>query len=569
MPAPVITISFDVSEESARSVVSRVILFGTIPTEVPIVPDIPTDLPTTPELPAVSPFLCSDDSESEPPDELPERHVSLGHFSAMVSRDTSCPIPPGLSTEIATAPPACYTLTPVITASPSVRSRIRTTIRKSTLGLRPMMMSSRSAALRRAGRVALSPEASSSSNTLSSSSSDSALHASESSFTASLQDYATPISSSSAGPSRKRSRSLATSIPSTVYTIGALSPARADLLPPRKRYRGTSIAHSYESRNESSLETHTELDMDSNIRADIKVETAAAVTIDGLGIEPVMAGVDMGFKLGFSVVESESESEEAEADDEADVETRPQGTIEIEVDVTTRIDIPHDLPMPDTIERLEQLEDSVQERVAALEDSNTRLRDALVIERVRADTRIMTITRSGMTPEAIEELITRRVEEALAAQEANRNAGLIGENQSQNGDGDDNGSRVGPVAYTLELPEELKGIHSTFHVSNLKKCLSEGDIVVPMKEIHLDDKFHMIEEPIEIVDKEVKRLKQSRIPIVKVRWNSQRGYRVYLGKREGSIKRKSPDIFTSKSKQGGVDEIAEWSGWSLPKCGEK
>ncbi|GKB21090.1 putative reverse transcriptase domain-containing protein [Tanacetum coccineum] len=84
-------------------------------------------------------------------------------------------------------------------------------------------------------------------------------------------------------------------------------------------------------------------------------------------------------------------------------------------------------------------------------------------------------------------------------------------------------ARVGPVAYTLELPEELKGIHSTFHVSNLKKCLAEGDIVVLMNEIQLDDKLHMIKEPVEIVDREVKRLKQSRIPIVKVRWNSQRG----------------------------------------------
>nr|GEY78533.1 putative reverse transcriptase domain-containing protein [Tanacetum cinerariifolium] len=84
-------------------------------------------------------------------------------------------------------------------------------------------------------------------------------------------------------------------------------------------------------------------------------------------------------------------------------------------------------------------------------------------------------------------------------------------------------ARVCPVAYMLELPEELKGIHSTFHVSNLKKCLVEDDIIVSMDEIQLDDKFNMIEEPVEVVDKEVKRLKQSRIPIVKVRWNSQRG----------------------------------------------
>ncbi|GJT55341.1 hypothetical protein Tco_0990395, partial [Tanacetum coccineum] len=77
-------------------------------------------------------------------------------------------------------------------------------------------------------------------------------------------------------------------------------------------------------------------------------------------------------------------------------------------------------------------------------------------------------------------------------------------------------ARVGPVAYTLELPEELKGIHSTFHVLNLKKCIAEGDVVVSMDEIQLDDKLHMIEEPMEVIDREVKRLKQSRILIVKV-----------------------------------------------------
>ncbi|GJS19715.1 putative reverse transcriptase domain-containing protein [Tanacetum coccineum] len=106
-------------------------------------------------------------------------------------------------------------------------------------------------------------------------------------------------------------------------------------------------------------------------------------------------------------------------------------------------------------------------------------------------------------------------------------------------------ARVGPVAYTLEFPEELKGIHSTFHVSNLKKCLAEGDIVVPMDEIQLDDKLHMIEEPVEVVDREVKRLKQSRIPIVKVRWNMQRGPE-FTWECEDQIKKKYPHLFTSK-----------------------
>nr|GFB06015.1 oxoglutarate/iron-dependent dioxygenase [Tanacetum cinerariifolium] len=65
-------------------------------------------------------------------------------------------------------------------------------------------------------------------------------------------------------------------------------------------------------------------------------------------------------------------------------------------------------------------------------------------------------------------------------------------------------ARVGPVAYTLELPKELKGIHSNFHVLNLKKCLAEGDIVIPMDKIQLDNKLHMMEEPMEIINREVK-----------------------------------------------------------------
>ncbi|GJZ83779.1 putative reverse transcriptase domain-containing protein [Tanacetum coccineum] len=114
-------------------------------------------------------------------------------------------------------------------------------------------------------------------------------------------------------------------------------------------------------------------------------------------------------------------------------------------------------------------------------------------------------------------------------------------------------ARVGHVAYTFELPEELKGIHSTFHVSNLKKCLAEGDVVVPMDVIQLDDKLHMIEEPVEVVDKEVKRLKQSWIPIVKVRWNSQRGPE-FTWEREDQIKKKYPHLFTSKDEASKADK---------------
>nr|GFC52486.1 putative reverse transcriptase domain-containing protein [Tanacetum cinerariifolium] len=83
--------------------------------------------------------------------------------------------------------------------------------------------------------------------------------------------------------------------------------------------------------------------------------------------------------------------------------------------------------------------------------------------------------------------------------------------------------RIGDVAYKLDLLEELSRVHSTFHVSNLKKCHADEPSAVPLDGLHFDDKLHFMEEPVEIVDCEVKRLKRSRIPLVKVRWNSKRG----------------------------------------------
>nr|GEU47103.1 putative reverse transcriptase domain-containing protein [Tanacetum cinerariifolium] len=106
---------------------------------------------------------------------------------------------------------------------------------------------------------------------------------------------------------------------------------------------------------------------------------------------------------------------------------------------------------------------------------------------------------------------------------------------------------IGPVAYKLELPEKLRGIHNTFHVSNLKKCLTDENLVIPLKEIQLDDKLHFIEEPVEIMDREVKQLKPSQIPIVKVRWNSRRGLK-YTWEREYFFKRNYPHLFSSNHK---------------------
>nr|GEU47679.1 putative reverse transcriptase domain-containing protein [Tanacetum cinerariifolium] len=76
--------------------------------------------------------------------------------------------------------------------------------------------------------------------------------------------------------------------------------------------------------------------------------------------------------------------------------------------------------------------------------------------------------------------------------------------------------KFGSVAYKLELPQELTRVHNTFYVSNLKKCCADEPLAVPLDGLHFDDKLHFVKEPIEIMVREVKRLKQSRIPIVKV-----------------------------------------------------
>ncbi|GJS54123.1 hypothetical protein Tco_0627485 [Tanacetum coccineum] len=94
--------------------------------------------------------------------------------------------------------------------------------------------------------------------------------------------------------------------------------------------------------------------------------------------------------------------------------------------------------------------------------------------------------------------------------------------------------RIGPVAYKLELPEELSNVYSTFHVSNLKKCLSDKSLIIQLKELRPDDKLNFVEEPVEIMDREVKQLRQSRIPIIKVRWNLKRGPE-FMWEREDQI----------------------------------
>ncbi|GKC30316.1 putative reverse transcriptase domain-containing protein [Tanacetum coccineum] len=105
-------------------------------------------------------------------------------------------------------------------------------------------------------------------------------------------------------------------------------------------------------------------------------------------------------------------------------------------------------------------------------------------------------------------------------------------------------AKVGTVAYRLELPEKLSRVHSTFHISNLKKCLSDEPLAIPLDEIHVDDKLNFIKEPVEVMDREVKRLKQSRIPIVMVHCNSRRGLE-YTWEREDKMQKKYPHLLAN------------------------
>ncbi|GKD88688.1 hypothetical protein Tco_1364195, partial [Tanacetum coccineum] len=74
---------------------------------------------------------------------------------------------------------------------------------------------------------------------------------------------------------------------------------------------------------------------------------------------------------------------------------------------------------------------------------------------------------------------------------------------------------IGSVAYKLELSEELSRVHNTFHVSNLKKCYADEPLAIPLEELHVNDKLQFVEEPVEIMDREVKQLRHSRVPIIK------------------------------------------------------
>ncbi|GJT30783.1 reverse transcriptase domain-containing protein [Tanacetum coccineum] len=108
--------------------------------------------------------------------------------------------------------------------------------------------------------------------------------------------------------------------------------------------------------------------------------------------------------------------------------------------------------------------------------------------------------------------------------------------------------RIGPVAYRLRLSKELSGVHDTFHVSNLKKCLADASLHVPLDEIKVDKTLRFVEEPVEIMDREIKSLKRSKISLMKVRWNSKRGPE-FTWERKDYMKSKYPQLFVDRAEE--------------------
>ena len=103
--------------------------------------------------------------------------------------------------------------------------------------------------------------------------------------------------------------------------------------------------------------------------------------------------------------------------------------------------------------------------------------------------------------------------------------------------------RVGEVAYRLELPDELQGIHNTFHVSNLRKCLANVSLAVPLNDVHVDEKLTYVEEPEVILDRKIRKLRNKEIALVKVQWKYHKGQDA-TWESEDEMKAKYPYLFT-------------------------
>ncbi|KAJ9552734.1 hypothetical protein OSB04_016779 [Centaurea solstitialis] len=104
-------------------------------------------------------------------------------------------------------------------------------------------------------------------------------------------------------------------------------------------------------------------------------------------------------------------------------------------------------------------------------------------------------------------------------------------------------ARVGKVAYRLELPEVLGQIHDTFHVSQLRKCLTDEMAHVPLDDIQVDESLNYIERPVAVLEQKVKKLRNKEIGIVKVQWQHRKGSE-WTWEPEAEMRERYPDLFS-------------------------
>ncbi|GKB75591.1 hypothetical protein Tco_0942486 [Tanacetum coccineum] len=441
MAAPVISISSDVSVESVGSSFPRVILIGSISVEVPVAPKV--KVAAVASLARVLELDSHSSSQSDT--EILERHVSPSSHDAMLTRWRSKVASRSSSTTNSTLEIPTSPILPIPSAIEDIP--IGRLYRNHPGGPCKALTTRKSARPLPSHRLALRYTSYHLDHFISeSSSSYSSLDHSLSGHTpldTTDADSSTPhrfvhsscdrtprcstyprwrsaplsimyplttselsvgdsSSESSASPSRKRCRSPAAIMTSSIHATKALVPSRADLLPPRKRFRDCI-----------SPEDNVEEDIDTDVLEDIEADATV-----------VKVAVDM------------------------DVEARVDASIDMEVDV--RIGVEDEVE--DEVEAFgaghRELESrsliadgeraSLLEQVASLERINVSLRGTIMMERARADSLIvepvnMTITHSGMTPEVIEEHVNRRVKEALATYEATRAVNALkAKNQSQN-----------------------------------------------------------------------------------------------------------------------------------------
>ncbi|GJU73455.1 hypothetical protein Tco_1264860, partial [Tanacetum coccineum] len=504
MIAPVIPILSDSSKESVGFHAPRVILFGTIPTSIPVIPVVPVEvpivpvdplvapevgavsvisptgvldlvdyssssdfdpsedsLPPVPELPLVSPFLCYDDSEAnsefDPAKKRPERHKSLAVHDVMVSRKR---VGHFLARRLAwrriSHRSSDRHSSPDFTSDSSSSGSSSDSSSDTSLGSPSDSLldssSVHSSGCDASGQTYSGPSARVASPRSTPLSTPYLPTTSESSLDLSLDS-----SSPSAGPSRKRCRSPTTLVRSSTPVSRLIATTLADILPPCKRFRD-----SYSP--EDSREEHMEIGT-----ADVEAVVDLGID-DGVGA-PTEDGIGIGGEIAASDIREDEEEFEAEAS--------AVGTRDIIVDPLVPLDR---ITKFETAQR--QLEDgqlvasreraSLADRIRRLGRENLKVRALLCIERDWVDSLrhymalsqdefrqihrdrddawrrlrrmelIMTNTRSGMTTAAIEEMVNRHVAAALEAREANRNPKLRnGNDEGSNGNGNGNGNEGG------------------------------------------------------------------------------------------------------------------------------